>query len=209
MTDAGDKFDDAVSTITSSLLRRVRIRDDAAWQRLVHLYSPLVYRWCRQKGLSADDAENLGQEIFLAVDRGLPNFSRGQDGATFRGWLRRITQHKIVDFFRRGARQPKGLGGSAAQQRFVDLAADNAWEETAAEVGEETAILYRRVVDWVRTEFEETTWQAFYRVVVDGQAPADVAADLQITKNAVYLAKSRILRRVREQFDESSGPAPA
>jgi RNA polymerase sigma-70 factor (ECF subfamily) len=208
MTDVGVKPDDAVSTITSSLLEGVRTRDDAAWGRLVHLYSPLVYKWCRQKGLRAEDAENVGQEIFLAVDRGLAKFSRNGDGHTFRGWLRRITQNKIVDFFRRGAKQPEGRGGAEAQQRLVNLASKTQSEEDDTDLAEETTILYRRVVEWVRSEFEETTWQAFHRVVVEGQAPADVAADLQISKNAVYLAKSRILRRVREQFNQASGPKP-
>jgi RNA polymerase sigma-70 factor, ECF subfamily len=130
----------------------------------------------------------------------ITTFRRDQPGDSFRGWLYTITLNKLRDFGRRAARQPAGPGGSDALERLLqhpngDVSSDD------SEVQEDHLLVYRRAVDLVLGEFEETTRRAFLQVVVDEQAPADVARELGTTANAVYLAKSRVMRRLREELE--------
>jgi RNA polymerase sigma-70 factor (ECF subfamily) len=171
----------------------IKVRDPEAWRRLVYLYGPLVLRWCRQKGLPAVDAEDVAQEVFLTVATKVEAFRREKSGDTFRGWLRVITTHKVGDWLRRRKTHPEQLGaGGHLDQLPAPL------EEEPGE----TSDLYRRALDLIRSEFEEASWQAFWRVAVEAQDPADVARDLALSRNAVYVAKSRILRRLREVLGE-------
>jgi RNA polymerase sigma-70 factor (ECF subfamily) len=178
------------------LLVRVKACDPAAWDRLVGLYSPLVYRWCRQASLQAADAADVGQEVFGAVARKITDFRRDRPGATFRGWLRTITRNKILDHRRRQCRSATATGGTEAQLLLQQLPAGDSEADEAAEA----SLVYHQALALLHQEFEERTWQAFWRVAVSGQAPPDVAAELGMTVNAVYLAKSRVLRRLREEF---------
>jgi RNA polymerase sigma-70 factor (ECF subfamily) len=89
--------------------------------------------------------------------------------------------------------------GAEAQDQLRDIPAPAA-DADEASAAEETQILYRRALELVRRDFEDSSWQAFWRVVIDGQKPRDVADELKITSNAVYLAKARVLARLREEF---------
>lgn len=170
-----------------------------AWDRLVALYSPLVLRWCRRKfGLQSSDAENVAQDAFTAVFRKLATFRRDEPEHSFRGWLYRITHNKAVDYRRKQRPGSVGAGGSDAKARIDDVPNP---ELDAQDLAEETRMLHLKAVELIRGEFSERDWQAFDRVVMAGERPADVAADLGTTVNIVYLAKSRILRRLREEFD--------
>jgi RNA polymerase sigma-70 factor (ECF subfamily) len=104
------------SSASDSLFRRLRAREGAAWHRLVRLYGPVVYGWCRRAGLQEADAADVGQEVFAAVAGGIDAFRRDRPGDSFRGWLWGITRHKVNDLWRRRAGQPDGAGGSGAQQ---------------------------------------------------------------------------------------------
>jgi RNA polymerase sigma-70 factor, ECF subfamily len=183
---------------SSSLLARLRSQDKDAWNRLVQLYGPLVYSWCRRRGLQAEDAADVLQDVFRSVSGRIKDFKPAPNGS-FRGWLWRITCNRLLDFFRRRQRQPSALGGSDAQQRWADLAkAPDATEPGTDASGD----LVRRVLALIQPDFSEASWQAFVRVVMEDQQPADVARDLGITPNAVYIAKSRILRRLRDELGE-------
>jgi RNA polymerase sigma-70 factor (ECF subfamily) len=187
---------------STSLLVRVRAGDAAAWQRLVSLYAPLVYRRCRRMGLQAADATDVGQEVFVAVARSIDAFRREQPTDSFRRWLRTITRNKVMDHYRHRAGREAGAGGSEARLWLEQLADDGrAGEETDAD-RDDRRLLYRRAIELVRGEFEERTWRAFLRAVVDGQAAGDVADELGMTRNAAYLAKARVLRRLRQEFDD-------
>ena len=193
------------SSSSSSLLLRVQAREAEAWQRLVRLYGPVVYSWCRRAGLQEADATDVGQEVFLAIARGIDTFRRDRPGDSFRGWLFGITRNKLGDYRRRSARRPEAMGGPAAQQLLAQAPA----QERAAEPDETgpgtTGRLLRRALDLVHLQFAERTWQAFWRVTVEGQAPADVAAALGMSSNAVHIAKSRVLHRLRQEFGELIG----
>lgn len=197
MTDANVYNSGAGADPSSSLLDRVRASDQAAWERLVHVYSPLVYRWCRRAGLQSADAADVGQQVFLTVARKVRDFRRDRDGDSFRGWLRAITHSRLADLVRTG-RYGRAAGGDA-QERLGQVPDEPPSADPASE-REEEGVLVRRAMELMRAEFEDRTWQAFWQLVIDGRAAADVALALGMTRNAVYLARGRVLRRLREEF---------
>jgi RNA polymerase sigma-70 factor (ECF subfamily) len=184
---------------SSSLIAQVRAHGPDAWRRLARLYGPLVYRWARQRGLQDADAADIVQEVFRTVAARLADFGHNQPGATFRGWLWTVTYHKLGDHFRRVACQPEAAGGTDALRRLQDLpqAAEPSADGSAPDP--DTALL-RRAVELLRGEFEERTFQAFWRTAIEGQAAADVGRELEMTARAVRQARYRVLRRLREEL---------
>ncbi len=203
MTDAPEITGSSSPTSTSrSLLDRVRADDAAAWDRLVRLYAPLVFYWCRRWGLQDEDAADIFQEVFLAVATHIGSFRKERPGDTFRGWLRTITSNKVLDLFRRRRRDPAGVGGSEAQDCLAIVPAPLHPEEaSAADVQAERGLFYR-ALDFVRGEFEPKTWQAFWLTAVENRSAKDVAADLGMSPGAVRVAKSRVLHRLREELGD-------
>ncbi|MFN4257655.1 MAG: RNA polymerase sigma factor [Gemmataceae bacterium] len=202
MTDEHVNQVEPLSVTSTSLLRCVQANDPAAWQRIVSLYSPLIFHWCQRAGLQAADAADVSQEVFRAVAHAIGAFRRDRPGDSFRGWLRVITRNKLRDWARQRQLEVPAVGGA----ELLDLLGhqdDNA-KPTAdpADVAEDSQLLLRRALELIQAEFEERRWQAFWRVTIEDQSPDQVALDLGMTANAVYLAKSRILRRLREEFVE-------
>ena len=108
--------EDRVSTSTSrSLLARVNTNDAAAWERLVTLYTPLVWHWCRKMDLPKQEMADIFQEVFQSVAAHIRDFHRDQPGDTFRGWLRTITRNKVHDHYRAQHHEPQAVGGSEAK----------------------------------------------------------------------------------------------
>lgn len=198
---ASAPFPGESSSTSTSLLRRAKAQNPEAWQRLVKLYGPLVYHWCRSVGLKAEDTADVVQEVFCAVVVGIEGFRGSGRRGSFRSWLRTITRNKIHDFFRARQGMPEGEGGTSAQRHFMQVPQPGEIPELEDPPEAEDA-LWRRAVDLVRAEFEEQTWKAFWRVAVDGQVPAAVAEELSTTVPAVYKAKSRVLRRVRQELGD-------
>jgi RNA polymerase sigma-70 factor, ECF subfamily len=186
----------APGSTASSLLARLRVQDRDAWVRLAKLYGPLVYSWCRRRGLQENDAADVMQEVFRAVALHIKDFAAG----SFRGWLWTITRNKILDHMRRMQRRPEAHGGSDAQERMQQV------PETLDESSPEstTGNLVRHALELIRPDFTDATWQAFWRVMMEDQAPADVATALGLTLNAVYIAKSRVLRRLRDELGDDA-----
>jgi RNA polymerase sigma-70 factor (ECF subfamily) len=186
-------------TTSLGLLQRARANDRDAWDRVVALYGPLVRVWCSRAGLRAEDAEDVSQEVFASAAANLAGFRHDRPGDTFRGWLRVITRNAVLAHWRRsgGAR---AQGGSDAWQRLQEVADPLAGceEEETAEVDQ----LYHRAMAQVRGEFEEPTWQAFWLTVVEGRSPAALAAELGTTAAAIRQAKSRVLRRLRQDLGD-------
>lgn len=188
-------------SISSTLLQRVKQQRPEAWERLVDLYGPIVYRWCRQSGLRREDAADVVQEVFRAVARQIGSFRRDRPGDSFTGWLGTITRNKVRDHFRRGQDRPDARGGTDAQVQLQQIPEPPDFSEATSRQ-EVHSLLSRRALDLVRAEFENRTWEAFWRATVDGQTAAHIAEDLGMTVNAVYKAKSRVLRRLRRELGE-------
>ncbi len=185
-----------------TLLQRLRAQEQEAWDRLLHLYAPLVRSWCSHQGIRGADADDLVQEVFQAVLTGLPTFQRDRPGDTFRGWLCGITRHKLLDLFRRRHAQPQAEGGTAAGQELQQVPEPDV--TLPDETPDEVAGLYQRALEYVQSEFEPKTWSAFWRTAVDEQSPADTAAELGMSPAAVRMAKSRVLHRLRQEIGDLS-----
>ncbi len=184
-----------------SLLYRLKANESAAWDRLVLLYAPLVYHWCRKLALPDQDAADVFQDVFQSLAAKISTFRKEQPGDTFRGWLRTITHNKVYDHFRRQGREPQAAGGTEANIRFSRL---EAIEQPTDANDEEQAYqqLVRRALELIREDFTPRTWQAFWRVAVDGQRPVDIAEELKMRPGAVRVAKSRVLQRLRQELGE-------
>jgi RNA polymerase sigma-70 factor (ECF subfamily) len=189
-----------------SLLERVQADEAAAWDRLVGLYAPLVLHWCRRWGLRDEDAADVFQEVFQAVATHVAGFRKQAPGDTFRGWLRTITHNKVRDYFRRRGREPEAVGGTDALRRLAQVPAPDVPEEDAADDEQAERGLFHRVLELIRADFEERTWQAFWRTAVEGRAARDVAAELSMSPGAVRVAKSRVLQRLREEMGDAFEP---
>jgi RNA polymerase sigma-70 factor (ECF subfamily) len=199
----GDSASGPESSVSASLLQRLRSQDEAAWTRLVALYGPVVLAWCRRAGLGAEDAEDVHQEVFRAVARTIAEFRCDRPSDTFRGWLWTVTHRKIIDHQRQRAGRLQAVGGSTALERLAQVPEESDPSDVdAAERSAEKVSLYGRALELLRGEFTETTWRAFWAVAVDGQRAADAAAALGLSVGAVYIAKSRVLARLREEFAE-------
>src|SRR5262249_22290856 len=170
------------------------------------LYAPLVWHWCRRSGLPEEDRSDVVQDVFGAVAGRVADFQARAPGG-FRGWLRVITRHKICDLGRRRQHEPSATGGSEAQ-RWLGQVADSEEDLTDASVSDEAdrRFLIQRVVDLLRPEFSEQTWQAFWRTAVEGRLAVEVVAELGMSPGAVRVAKCRVLQRLRGELGESIGP---
>lgn len=182
---------------TSSLLQLVQAHDAKGWQRLVSLYGPLVYSWSRQTGLQAEDAADVVQDVFRSVAQHIGTFHRNSGG--FRAWLRTITRNKVTDHWRRRGGQAHAAGGSEAQRLLLEVPAD---ESTSDYRPSEIGAVFHQAMRLIRSEFEEKSWKSFWAVTVEGRPAATVAAELGMSLNALYIAKSRILQRLRQEFGD-------
>jgi RNA polymerase sigma-70 factor (ECF subfamily) len=182
-----------------SLLERARANDPGAWRRLATLYRPLVLFWCRRANCPPAEAEDVAQDVFAGVAAGLVGFRRDRPGDSFRGWLRGITRNQVLLYFRRNHGRPRPVGGSDALEQvqgLPELLAEPADEEA------EVSLVYRRAVQQVRGEFEPRTWDIFWRTVIEGLSPTAVAEEMHTTPAAVRQAKSRVLRRLKQEMGE-------
>ena len=132
----------------------------------------------------------------------IDGFRRDEASGTFRGWLRTITRSKIADHVRRQNRQPAAIGGSDAHEQFLAIPDSDASSSVPESSDQEKAIIVKRSLDLIRPEFEDRTWQAFWRATVEGQRSGVVAEALEMKPGAVRQAKSRVLRRLREELHE-------
>lgn len=192
-------------TTSVSLLERLQSDEPEAWRQTVELYGPVVYGWARRQGLAGEDAADVTQEVFLAVARSVGTFHRERHGA-FRGWLWIVARSKWNDWRRRSAKQPAvARGGSTALQRFQSLPDPD--EEAPPPTDAELQSFYRRAVGLIESRFDPQTWAAFWQTAVEGRSPDDVAAELGVSRWAVYKARSRVLQRLRTELaglDEAS-----
>ena len=197
-----------------SLLEMATMGNREAWEQIVYLYSPLVDRWCRRWSLREDVIQEIGQEVFLQLFKNLARFRRDEPQDGFRKWLWTLTRNKVFDHLRKARGGPRCVGGSEAQEIMANYADELALPDSADEGGptppDEQTILLRRSLELVKSEFEPRTYEAFWEIVLNGKAPGDVARSLGIkTVGAVYTAKSRVMKRLRELLEQLGEELPA
>jgi len=170
--------------------------DDAAWRRLVDLYAPLIRAWLMRRAVQPQDAEDIAQEVMVVVMRKIPEFDRVSRTGAFRRWLLLITTNCLRDFWRARRIRPTPLGEQAFLEELAALE-DPASELTRQWDQEHDMHVVRSLLERIRPDFEPRTWEAFERVTFRGESPAAVAAALGMTVNAVFIAKSRIMKQLR------------
>ena len=183
---------------SASLLERLRDRADSdAWSRMVDLYSPLIRKWLGRYGLAQADVDDISQTVLSSVVANLPQFQHNGRVGAFRSWLRTITVNSVRQNFRADRKRPDSPGGRAL------VASLGEWEDPESHLSQlwdraHDAHVLRTLLTWAEPEFETKTWQAFRRQVLDETQPRSVAAELDMTVNAVLIAKSRVMKRLRE-----------
>lgn len=183
-----------------SLLLRAQTGEEKAWKDLTDLYRPLILGWLNRQSVPPRDLEDLSQDILLSVVKHLPTFQHSGQRGAFRSWLRTIVCSRTVDYWRATGPGTQGEGGSgavAALQLIEDPHSDlnRQWDE------EHDGYVLDCLLDLVEEEFEPATMQAFRRLALDGAAGAAVASELGMSMAAVYGAKSRVLRRIRQEAE--------
>jgi RNA polymerase sigma-70 factor (ECF subfamily) len=197
----------AYPSTSMSLLAKTIAGDPEAWDRLIFLYSPLVVRWCRKRCLKENDIHDLGQDVFLTLFLNLGKFQKTNPEHSFRKWLKTLTGNKITDYLRQKCGH--AIGGSEARAMFENYAFDpNATATDVDDAESDRAILLRRCLEIVKSEFEDKTYAAFWAVAVDEKSPADVARSLGMSVGAVYTAKSKVTRRLRALAEELDLESP-
>ncbi len=191
----------SVAPTPVSLLERLGLEpnDAAVWDRLFQLYRPLLERWLDRFALQPADRDDLVQDVLLVLVRELPKFQHSGRQGAFRKWLRLIAVHRCRDRLRAGRLRPITLGEAEFARVLEGLEEPDSelarrWDE------EHNRHVARRLLDLIAAEFEPVTQQAFRRLVLDGSPARTVAVELGISVNAVYIAKSRVLRRLREEI---------
>jgi RNA polymerase sigma-70 factor (ECF subfamily) len=183
-----------MNTTSISLLQRLRQPAERdAWGRFVQLYTPLLYSWAHRLGLPEADAADLVQEVFTILVQKLPEF-RYDPGKGFRSWLRTILVNKWRDQLRR--RAPAAAGASTAALDALPAPEEDAFGEV-----EYRQYLVSRALQLMQAEFSPKTWKACWEHVVAGRPAGEVAAELGIAVGSVYVAKSRIMCRLRQELE--------
>jgi len=188
-----------MSVTSATLLERLKdARDADAWGRLVDLYTPLIRGWAERLNVRGADADDLVQEVMAVVVRRFPEFVHPDKPGAFRGWLRAIAANCARTMWKSRKVHPAAPGGTdfgSYLARLEDPTDDfaRAWER------EHDLHVTRRLLDRIKGDFEERTWKIFTRFVLDGLSAEAVATETGTTPNAVYIAKSRVLSRLRQE----------
>lgn len=188
-----------MSDTSVSLLERAGRRDPpTSWSELVAIYDPLLRCWLARFDLQGSDADDVVQEVFAYLAAELPQFDHNGRTGAFRAWLRSILLHRIRKFWRNRQRSPIVSGDTEVWARWDEL------EDPASGLSglwdrEHDQHLARELLQRVRSRFSESTWRAFEKTVLDEKPPAEVAAELGLSVNAVCIAKSRVLQELRRE----------
>jgi RNA polymerase sigma-70 factor (ECF subfamily) len=184
---------------SASLLERLRLQpDDGAWRRLIDLYEPLIRGWLRRHHLQPSDSDDLVQEVLAVLVKEIPAFEHNGRPGAFRCWLRNITVNCLGHFWRAGRYRPDAAGGSDWEEHLRQLedptsGLSRLWDD------EYNGHFLRKLLTMVEPDFRPTTWQAFRRLVLERVPAATVATELGLSVNAVLIAKSRVLQRLRRE----------
>ncbi|MFN0018964.1 MAG: RNA polymerase sigma factor [Pirellulaceae bacterium] len=181
----------------------VQVRSPAnreAWEEFASLYRPVIFRLARQRGLQDADAQDLAQQVLMAVAAAIGDWEKSHEEVRFRHWLRRVARNAIVNALSRQPRD-RGAGGSSVQELLSEQPEVDE-ESTALIELEYRRELYLRAARMVRGDVEAETWRAFEMTVIENRTIDEAAAELDKPVGTIYAARSRIMRRLREAVRE-------
>jgi RNA polymerase sigma-70 factor (ECF subfamily) len=188
----------------------VRLRDGAdesAWSEFVGIYEPAIYGFARKKGLQDADARDMCQEVLRSVAKAIDRWDPDPCKGPFRAWLFRISRNVLINLVASERRHPRGSGDSDVRKWIESHPAGESPDSVLFEL-EYKRHLFQWAAQTIREEFAESTWDAFWKTAVDDMKPADVARELKISIGAVYIARSRVIARLRERIDQVEGRTP-
>lgn len=188
-------------TRLSLVVRLKNAQDHEAWDEFTGIYEPLVMRLLQRKGLQECDARDVCQQVLAAVAKDIEQWRPDGRERSFRRWLFRIARNRVIKFLVKDRKRPRGIGGSDAQVALEQQQDDR---ESISEMFEHE---YRQqlllwAAEQIRAEFRDSTWDAFWRSYVEGEAIADVAKQLGTSVGSVYVARSRIVARLQSKVQE-------
>ena len=165
-----------------------------AWEQFTAIYRPIVYRLARTRGLQDADADDLAQQVLLAVARAIPDWQRNNSQARFRHWLRRIAKNAILNALTRGSKE-LAIGGSGFTNLIHGVSKpDNIELQLELEYRRQ---VYRQAAEIVRDAVQEQTWRVFMMTIIEGQSTESVARQMSITIGNVHAIRSRVMRRLQ------------
>ncbi len=192
----------------ASLLVRLRDGGDVgAWQEFVHLYAPLIYGFARKRGLQDADAADLMQDVLRSLSSAVHRLEYDPARGTFRGWLFTVTRNKVFNFLESRSRRVQGSGDSSTQQRLEQHAATEG-EMSAAWEADYLRAMAAQAMERVKGEFQAATWEAFVQSAVEGRTPSQVASRVGMSVGAIYVAKSRVIARLRKEIERMQEDEP-
>ena len=177
--------------------------DDAAWGEFLQIYEPMLFRLASRWGLQREDAAEVVQETLLAVAKSIPNYQSKDHSGAFRAWLAAITRNKLVDHLTQRAKQPRGSGDTDVH-RWLDQQAEPGSSESIWDWQHKQHV-FRWAAECVRRQVAAPTWDAFYRTEVLQELASEVAEDLEMRVGMVYVARSRVMSRLRKAVQQWSG----
>lgn len=190
-----------MNTTSLSLLEcAARGEDSSSWNRFVDVYVPLLRHWLKRFQVPDTDADDLIQEVLAVVVRELPEFQHNLRRGAFRNWLRRVLTNRLRDYWRSLKYRPDAGGGTSLQLRFGELA-DDASELSQLWDREHDEFVMKRLMAQIQSRFDDQSWEAFRLQAISGRSASEVAEELDMSINSVYLAKSRILNALRREAD--------
>lgn len=189
-------------TSESLILRIGDPRDALAWSQFVAIYQPVVYRLSRRRGLQHADADDLCQQVFLSVSKAVGSWNPQNEGPRFRNWLNRVTRNAILNALTRG-KPDCATGDSSARDLLIDLPESD--DLTSELLNESRMEAFRWAASEVQSEFSSTTWSMFQETTLGGRSIADVANAMSKSIGAVYVARCRVMQRIKEKVNEVSG----
>jgi RNA polymerase sigma-70 factor (ECF subfamily) len=184
---------------SATLLARLKdSRDTDAWSRLNELYAPLIRTWAERLGVRGADADDLVQDVLTVVVRRFADFVHPDRPGAFRGWLRAIAANCARDAWRSRRLHPVAPGGTdfgSYLARLQDPSDDlsREWDR------EHDVHVTKKLLERIRADFEPKTWELFRKFVLEGLSAETVATVCDTTPNSVYIAKSRVLARLRQE----------
>jgi RNA polymerase sigma factor (sigma-70 family) len=198
----------ATPTTRASLIARLSDSQDVeAWQEFVEIYLPLLYRLARRKGVQHADAEELAQEVLIAVYRAVHRWDPDPARGRFRDWLFRIARNAILNFLTRHKQRPASVDDSGVRGLLEDQACPDR-ENSALFDLEYRREVFRWAAEKVRQTVADTTWKSFWKSTIDLEPIPHVASQLGITVGSVYIARSRVMAKLRQVASHLQGQHP-